>query len=196
MTSHPDESFMAEMQGLEAAYLESDDPIERSGYGGGPERWELERRPLTEAINRDGSFLDVGCANGWLAKCVVDWVAPRGITIDPYGVDIGAELIRSAKSILRDAWVANAWEWTPPRQFTFVYSLVELAPHGLFADWVMRLARWVEPGGRLIIGSYGSKSRQIEPAMVSEALAGAGYEVAGETIGGDGPITRFGWVQL
>ncbi len=181
---------------MEPAYLQHDDPIQRSGFGGGPGRWEAERRPLTGGIHRAGSFLDVGCANGWLGACVKDWCGEAGLSIEPYGVDIGAEIVIEARRRLSEAWAADAWRWEPPRQFTFVYSLLDLAPPDLTADWLDRLALWVEPGGRLIVGSYGSVSHGVTPDDVSAALVSAGLAVVGEAAGGAGPVTRFAWAQL
>lgn len=195
MTGLPDEAFLAKMRDLEAAYLQHEDPIRRSGFGGGRERWEAERRPLTQAIDGDGSFLDVGCANGWLAKCVTDWTSEFGLVIEPFGVDLGGTLIADAKRLLKDAWAADAWSWVPPRRFTYVYSLLDLAPEHLRLDWIRRLSAWVEPAGRVIVASYGSKSRGIEPEVVSRAVADAGFVVVGEAAGGTGPITRFAWAQ-
>ena len=36
----------------------------QSGFNGSPERWREARHGIVEAIDGDGSFLDVGCANG------------------------------------------------------------------------------------------------------------------------------------
>jgi hypothetical protein len=38
-----------------------------SGFGGDEARWERARRPIISAIDCDGTFLDVGCANGLLS---------------------------------------------------------------------------------------------------------------------------------
>lgn len=196
MTCRPDDEFIAEMRGLEPAYLRHGDPIGRSGFGGGAARWEAERQPLTEGIDRSGSFLDVGCANGWLATCVKHWCAARGIAVEPFGVDIGPDLVAEARGRLADAWAADAWRWDPPRRFTFVYSLLDLAPDELVEQWLNRLASWVEPGGRLILGSYGSVSRHLAPEDVSAVIGQAGLAVIGEAAGGEGPVTRFAWAQL
>lgn len=195
----PDQKFSAESAALEDAYLLGVDEIARSGFGAGAARWEAERRPLTEGINRDGSFLDVGCANGLLARCVVEWVAERGVELIPFGVDLGAQLVAEAQQMFpADAAnfvVADAWTWAPTGRFTFVYSLLDLAPDHLIVSWINRLASWVEPGGRLILGSYGSKSRSIEPVDVASVLRDAGWVPAGESVGGSGPITRFAWTE-
>lgn len=196
VSEKPEAAFIEEMRALESAYLESSDPIEQSGFGGGPARWKSERMPLIDAIDRSGSLLDVGCANGWLAACVREWCLARGFVIEPYGVDIGPGLVELARERLVGAWVADAWTWQPPQHFTFVYSLLDLAPDELSSEWVRRLAGWVEPGGRVILGSYGSQSRAAAPQDVAAVLAAAGLDVLGEAAGGTGPITRFAWAQL
>lgn len=197
--SRPDDRFMSEMRALEAAYLESDVATAQSGFHGGRERWIAERSPLAGAIHRQGDFLDVGCANGLLVSDVVVWAAERGYRVVPYGVDLGADLIALARERLPEYaanfTIADAWRWQPNRRWTFVYSLLDLAPDDLLCEWVRRLAGWVEVGGRLIVGSYGSRSRQQAPAPVAEVLGRCGFEVAGQAFGGDGPITRFAWVS-
>lgn len=197
--SHPDDGFMAEMRDLEAAYLESGDPIVRSGFSGGSERWFAERSPLAGAIHRDGDFLDVGCANGVLAWDVCRWAAARGHRVFPHGIDLGPRLITLAKERHRDNadnfHTADAWSWHPNRRWTFVYSTTHLAPSELMCIWIRRLWTWVAPGGRLILGSYGSQSRRAAPDDVEAVLVRCGFEVAGSSTGGDGPISRFAWTQ-
>lgn len=90
---------------------------------------------------------------------------------------------------------ADAWSWQPDRQWSFVYSTTHLAPSDLMCEWLHRLWAWVAPGGRLILGSYGSQSLQMTPDDVEAVLVGCGFEVAGSSSGGDGPITRYAWVD-
>ena len=49
-------------------------------------RWSRARRVIVDAIDRDGTFLDVGCANGLLMESLSSWAAERGHTIEPYGL--------------------------------------------------------------------------------------------------------------
>lgn len=35
--------------------------------------WEEGRRLIANAINNDGSILDIGCANGFLLRCLREW---------------------------------------------------------------------------------------------------------------------------
>ena len=56
---------------FERHYLRGENPRTQSGFGGDDRRWELARGPIATAIDRDGSFLDVGCASGYLLESVV-----------------------------------------------------------------------------------------------------------------------------
>ncbi|MFQ6033540.1 MAG: hypothetical protein ACE5KR_01630 [Candidatus Bipolaricaulia bacterium] len=75
-------SFLQRLKALEAAYPAEDGPIRQSGFSSGPERWRAEREPILEAIGRDGGLLDVGCANGFLLECLVQWAGERGIVLN------------------------------------------------------------------------------------------------------------------
>ncbi len=48
------------------AYLAGDHPRAQSGSGGTAEGWTHKRGLLAEAFDRDGIFLDVGYASGYL----------------------------------------------------------------------------------------------------------------------------------
>ncbi len=186
---------------LEPAYLRFADPIKQSGFSGGRERWIQERSPLVEAVDDSGDFLDVGCANGLLTEDVVDWTAARGLEVIPHGVDLGPGLVRLAQRRLpnfsANFHVADAWTWDPPRKWTYVYALLDLSPAELRCQWLSRLCRWVEPRGRLIIGSYcgrGTNQRApSDPVDVAEVLKLCGLEVSGSSDGGDPAVTRFAW---
>jgi hypothetical protein len=82
---------------LEDAYLATDDARRGSGFGGDADRWRHARGPIAEAIHRDGTFLDVCCANGLLMESIVAWAAVRGYRVEPYGLDISSELAELAR---------------------------------------------------------------------------------------------------
>ena len=71
--------------------------IEEANSGGGYERWKQVRQFIAKAIHKDGTFLDIGCANGFLMKCLLHWSQYRLI---PYGVDNRKEVIEKAKLLL------------------------------------------------------------------------------------------------
>lgn len=173
-------------QRLEPAYLAADNPRGQSGYGGDDERWERARRVIADGIHRDGTFLDIGCASGLLMECIVPWAAARGYRIEPYGLDISAPLVDLARRRL-PAWAeriltGNAFDWQPPRRFTFVRTELVYVPASLYRIYVQRLLdEYVEPAGRLLVCSYGN-SRRPEPKVepLGDILSGWGFDVAGE----------------
>jgi SAM-dependent methyltransferase len=192
--------FLARARSLEDAYLRSDDPIRQSGFGGGAERWRAEREPILEAIEGDGDLLDIGCANGYLLRCLVDWGVERGLRLTPQGIDIGPRLIEEAKrwhpGFEGNFHVANGWDWRPRRRFRYVYSLYDCVPEELLAPYVRRLLECVvAPGGRLIVGAYGSRSAGKSPFAIAESLAANGFAVAGRTMGGEPAVVAFAWVD-
>ena len=200
MTTLLPPEFLARVRALEDAYLASDDPIEQSGFHGGPIRWRAEREPILDAVEGDGSFLDVGWANGYLLECLMRWAGERGQRLEPFGVDVGPRLIEAARERLpqfvANFWVADASDWHPPRRFRYVYTLADCVPASRLLEYVFRLLeRAVQPGGRLIVGSYGSRSRAEPPLDIAGVLESFGLEGAGRASGGDPPIAAFAWVD-
>jgi SAM-dependent methyltransferase len=192
-------AFLSRLRQLEEAYLMSDDPIRQSGFAGGPERWRREREPILEAFQEGGDLLDACCANGYLLECLMHWGKARGLEITPFGIDQGSRLIELARRRLprfADHFqIANAWDWHPPRRYRYVYTLWDCVPEGYLTEFVRRLAaRFVAPGGRLILGAYGSLSRNQQPFDVEMFLSSAGYQVSGTASGGDPPVSRFAWI--
>ena len=70
-------------------------------------------------------------------------------------------------------------------KFDFVYSIADCVPEKFLPTYVARLLdRYVKPGGRLIVGHYGSKAKRVEPLDVAEVLNNFGFPVAGSMKGG------------
>ena len=66
------------------AYLAADNPRAQSGHSGDEKRWKRARSLLVDAIDRDGTFLDVGCASGLLAlRCGEVGSQPAGVDRPP-----------------------------------------------------------------------------------------------------------------
>lgn len=192
--------FLCELKLLEAAYLKEDDPIRQSGFRGGAERWQAERRPILDAIKSDGDLLDIGCANGFLLKCLVKWGGERGLKLTPHGLDQGSGLIELAKARLPEYadnfHVGNAWDWIPQRKYRYVYMLYDCLPPDYLAEGLNRLLeRVITLKGRLIVGAYGSKSDSMPPFDIGKFLESAGFAVVGSAEGGVGPITKFAWLD-
>jgi len=87
------------------------------------------------------------------------WAGEREHRMEPFGVDIGPRLIEAARERLpqfvANFWVADASDWRPPRRFRYVYTLADCVPASSLREYVFRLLeRAVQPGGRLIVGSF------------------------------------------
>ena len=192
--------FIERLRALEDSYLRETDPIRASGFGGGAERWRAEREPLLDGVEGSGDLLDVGCANGYLLACLIQWSDERGLRLIPHGVDISLALVELARTQLPDfasnLHVGDSWTWSPPRRYEYVYAVYDCVPLDYLAEYVIRLLdRVVEDGGRLIIGSYGSRSKGLAPFDIAGFLESAGHVVAGTSFGGSPVMARFAWVD-
>ena len=69
----PRELWFETLRAAIADYYLADptNPYQQSGRSTGAERWELKRRCIADAIDRDGDFQDVGCANGLLLESLI-----------------------------------------------------------------------------------------------------------------------------
>ncbi len=179
-----DESYYADnLRTLERSYLRGQTAQEGSGFGGDERQWRLARHHITDAIAADGTFLDVGCANGLLMESVAAWCAERGLTVQPYGVDLGAGLAAEARRRLPQwagrIWVGNAIDWLPPgrQRFDYVHVLLDCVPAARWADLIRHhLAGTVTPGtGRLLVSGYDGS----HPAP--DTVRSLGFAVAGQT---------------
>jgi SAM-dependent methyltransferase len=192
--------FTDRLARLAESYLTRDDPYLQSGFGGGAKRWRAEREPILDAVTEDGDLLDIGCANGLLVEDLVAWGAERGVELTPFGLDQSAALVELARARLPKFsdhfFVGNAWSWTPPRRFRYVYSLADVVPRDFLSAYIARLAEsFTASPGTLILGSYGSRSRGVAPLDLHAMLAEFGYRVAGTANAGEGPLVRFAWLE-
>jgi 2-polyprenyl-3-methyl-5-hydroxy-6-metoxy-1,4-benzoquinol methylase len=188
-----EQAFYADIRRtLEPAYLRGTTPQQGSGFGGDEREWEQARRHITEGMAGDGTFLDVGCANGLLMESVAAWCAERGLAVEPYGVDISPALAEIARRRLPRwadrIWTGNAVGWRPPggMRFDYVHILLDCVPQARRADLVRHhLAHTVRPGtGRLLVSDYAADPAAGHPAA-AETLTALGFRVAGQTSGGE-----------
>jgi hypothetical protein len=182
---------------FEGAYLDEESPRGQSGFGGDEARWEAGRRPVAEAIDRDGTFLDIGCANGHLLECVVRWSSHR---IEPYGLDFAPAVAQLARERLPQwagrIFTGNALAWEPTRRFHFVRTELVYVPQERRRTYVQRLLDlFLEPSGRLIVCGYGSPRSGLAADPVGDELRALGFqpeeESDAEAPEGGGPIVRI-----
>jgi len=171
------------MQGLIAPkYIAADNPRAQSGHSGDAAAWERARSLVIEGLNHDGDFLDVGCASGHLMETTQSWASQRGLSIEPYGVDLSPAMVDLARRRLPHwhdrFWVANILGWEPPRRFNFVHiQKLDYVPAPRRRELVAHLlTRVCELAGRLIIGPFNEvRAKQVTEGIIS----GWGYRVVG-----------------
>ena len=169
------------------AYLAEEDPRAQSGFSGDEAQWRHARGLIADAIGRDGTFLDVGYASGYLMECIQRWARESGRLIEPYGLDIAPELAELARSRLPHwadrIYAGNAIDWEPPMRFDFVRTGLKYVPKRRQRDLVERLLEHVvSPGGRLIVGSTKKTVPGIpdDPSW-EELLMGWGFPIDGKS---------------
>ena len=164
---------------LVPAYLAGDNPRAQSGHSGDDARWEEARRPVLAAVDRDGDFLDIGCASGYLMESVHRWAAEDGVQLEPYGLDISPALADLARQRLPQwtdrIWVGNALYWEPPRRFDYVRTGLDYVPPGRRGDLVAHLLDRVVDR-TLIVGVY---NEILEDAAWERDVERAGFRIAG-----------------
>jgi len=169
------------MSVLVPAYLAGTNPRAQSGHSGDETRWAAARRPILAAVDASGSFLDIGCANGYLMESVHRWAAQEGLALEPYGLDLSPALADLARRRLPQwtdrIWAGNALGWVHPegRRFDHVRTGLEYVPPRRAADLVAHLLDHLV-GRRLIVGVYNEEAAR--PTREAEVTA-AGYRVAG-----------------
>ena len=173
-----DQWFGAMAAIFNAAYPAGDNPRAQSGFGGDEARWEAGRRPIAELVDRNGTFLDIGCANGYLMECVVRWTRHR---VEPYGLELASAVAELARR-QRPHWASriflgNALTWQPPMRFDFVRVELVYVPEERQRDLLQRLLGEVlAPGGRLIVCGYGSPRSGVSAHPVRRLVHSHGYE--------------------
>lgn len=177
------EWYQINMQATTKAYTSRKEPHQQCGHSGTEETWMYSRiKPLLEILNKSGSFIDIGCANGYICESLYKWTKNSPIDIEYYGMDICDELINIAKErqpiFVDNYYTGNVVDWIPPVKFDYVraYTLNTL-PKYRRKELIDNLyVNYLKSKGRLILGSY------TEPAdinTVSELVQSLGYTITG-----------------
>ena len=184
LTQAEQDYFVQELALHEAKYLAGSTPQQQSGFGRGAPDWECFRRPVVAPLDRNGSFLDIGCANGLLMESVVAWARADGLAVEVSGLEISEKLAELARQRLphwRDRiFVGNALFWEPAVRFDFVRTELVYVPPPRRREYTERLlARFLQPGGRLLICSYGSSRPEgVRAETLVDELRAWGISVA------------------
>ena len=141
-------------------YLSKDNPRGQSGHGGDEYHYAFSHLPIMEAVYKNGTFLDVGCANGYLMEMVHKWGAAIGFDLQMFGLDISEGLIELAKKRLPQwqdrFFLGNSFFWKPEKKFDYIHigglGQVPEDDRGLFFKYLME--NYLVEGGRMILGPY------------------------------------------
>lgn len=193
---------------LEDSYVAADergDVFGGSGSSGDMAAWEAKRRVIASAFDRNGTWLDIGCANGLLMETLAAWVAANGYQVEPYGLDLSERIAQRAR-IRLPHWAARIWSgnvmrFEPPIRFDYATALADSVPVERRSELVKRLAHsYLKPGGRVIISCYrpgafltGRAAREADSAAA--ILRDAGYAPLGEAEVRD-PLTAAAKVRV
>lgn len=184
--------FDANRDLLETAYLAGQEPWQQSGFGLHSnrtyEQWAVHRKPVVDAIVSSGTFLDIGCANGFLLECVLHWTMERGLAVVPFGLDLSERLVVRAQARLpthaNGLFVGNAWDWMPPQRFDYVRTELVYVPNELQREYVVRiLDRYLEPDGRLLAAEYRSRENTAPALSIDRDLRALGFGVEAVHVG-------------
>ncbi len=146
------------VQQFESSYLRWDEPWKQSGHFSSEEMWHDLRRPIADCVTTDGSFLDIGCANGYLLECLLEWVGEREIALDPWGLELSPRLLELAKTRLpshaAQLALGNALVWSPPQRFDYIRTGL-YAPRAYEKRYLSQLRdKFLSDAGRLLVVEY------------------------------------------
>jgi len=126
--------------------------------------WEDKRRFIADLITKDGTILDIGCANGFFLFSLREW---SGRHLEIYGIDVLDEAIREAKLLLPDdrdhfavldaRRIKEIAETSLPARYDFVFWNIPTAWNAAEHAHLVRAAAGMA-GTRFIAGCYGTNS--------------------------------------
>lgn len=129
-----------------------------SSYGYTFDEWTQARSFISSAFHKSGSVLDIGCGNGFLLRCLQEWVFPQRLI--PFGIDVEKSFIDDSKrlfpheenhfAVLSVDLIEDIEQRMLPGQYDFVYCSITHSP-----VIIRKLLRLINSHGRLIIGFYG-----------------------------------------
>lgn len=175
--------FLDGIETYPKVYVQKDTPWQQSGFSGPEERWVACRKPIADCMGSDGTFLDIGCANGYLIECVLKWTAERGVHITPFGLDIFDGIAEMARARLPEhagrIFTANAFDWHPAQRFDYVRTELVYVPEELQTGFVRRLQKeFLRPAGRLLPCEYRGRSQVCSGPWIDEHISNLGFNVA------------------
>lgn len=173
---------------LEESYIRHNEPWKQSGFLISKDAWVKCRKPIADCIEESGTFLDIGCANGYLLECILKWIGEKGIKIIPYGLDLSRRLIDLAKKRLpqykANLYIGNGWNWASPIQFDYVRTEAVYVPECLQKSYIERIINlYLKERGKLLVAEYRSRKDDPKKPWVDKTLKDWGFKVTKEVSG-------------
>jgi SAM-dependent methyltransferase len=85
-------------------------------------QWERSRSFIARAIKKDGKLLDIGCANGFLLRCLQEW---SNHNLIPHGIDQDRKAVEKARKLFpryRNNFITNKSSGAHfPQDFDHIY---------------------------------------------------------------------------
>ena len=161
-------------------YLSKDNPRGQSGHGGDEYHYAFAQMPVLEAIYKNGTFCDVGCANGHLMEMVHKWAAALGFDLQMFGVDISEGLIELAKKRLPQWYerffIGNAFYWKPEQKFDYIHTSAKVPEDDKHMYYEHLMENYLADGGRMIIGPYWYENEDtVQKNLLGFGLSPTGY---------------------
>ncbi|MGC8571741.1 MAG: class I SAM-dependent methyltransferase [Candidatus Micrarchaeia archaeon] len=134
--------------------------------------WVKRRSFIAELINKSGTIIDVGCANGFFLRSLQEWSKYKLI---PYGIDIDLKFIEQIKELFPNDFknfikldvhnINDLQKYSLPDKYDFIYW-------NIWDNWnldideqqevVAEVKDHVNPDGRLILGFYDNREKNME----------------------------------
>jgi SAM-dependent methyltransferase len=160
---------------IEESYLRHKDPWKQAGFMLTEEAWTACRKPIADCLEKSGTFLDIGCANGYLVESILKWTSERGLNITPYGIDLSEKLIVRARERLpqysSNLNAGDALNWSNPIKFDYVRTELAYALEDSQEQYLHKIfTSYLEPNGKLLLTEYRLKQDSPNRPWMNEKI--------------------------
>jgi ubiquinone/menaquinone biosynthesis C-methylase UbiE len=160
---------------VEESYLRYSEPWKQSGFRLSEEAWAPCRKPIADCIMKPGSLLDIGCSNGYLLESILKWTVDRGLTVNPYGLDLSEKLIVLARERLPDfreqLFVGSALAWESPVKFDYVRTELSYALEDSQEQYLHRIFNsFLAPNGKLLLTEYRTLKQSVKEPWFNDKI--------------------------
>jgi len=175
------------------AMILADNSFFSTGTNDAAKDWVNARLFLVKSIIGNGTFLDVGCGNGLLLKCLEMW---SSFSITPYGIDRDSELIEKAKVFFpeqKENFFCLPIQDIGQLKETALLTAYDYVYWNVWDNWMLEepteqkclheIKLLVSPGGCLILGFYDKFAELIQDKVerATQVLGVAGNCIDNET---------------